>query len=33
LLILIGLLLLTEYFTLLSTFALQFTPEWLFKRL
>jgi len=33
LLILIGLLLLTEYFTLLSIFALQFTPEWLFKRL
>jgi cytochrome c-type biogenesis protein len=33
LLILIGLLLLTEYFTLLSTYALQFTPKWLFERL
>ncbi len=32
-LILVGLLLLTDYFTLLSTFALRFTPEWLFKRL
>jgi cytochrome c-type biogenesis protein len=32
-LILVGLLLLTDYFTLLSTFALRFTPEWLFRRL
>lgn len=32
-LILAGVLLLTDYFTLLSTFALRFTPEWLFKRL
>lgn len=32
-LILVGVLLLTDYFTLLSTFALRFTPEWLFKRL
>ncbi len=32
-LIFVGLLLLTDYFTLLSTFALRFTPEWLFKRL
>jgi len=32
-LILVGVLLLTDYFTLLSTFALQFTPEWLFERL
>jgi cytochrome c-type biogenesis protein len=32
-LMLVGLLLLTDYFTLLSTFALRFTPEWLFKRL
>ena len=33
LLILVGVLLLTDYFTLLSSFALRFTPEWLFKRL
>ena len=33
LLILVGVLLLTDYFTLLSTFALRFTPEWLFQRL
>jgi len=33
LLILVGVLLLTDYFTLLSTFALRFTPEWLFERL
>ncbi len=33
LLILVGVLLLTDYFTLLSTFALHFTPEWLFQRL
>ena len=32
-LILVGVLLLTDYFTLLSTFALRFTPEWLFERL
>ncbi|MGH7422469.1 MAG: cytochrome c biogenesis protein CcdA, partial [Candidatus Methylomirabilales bacterium] len=32
-LILVGLLLLTDYFTLLSTFALRFTPEWLFRLL
>jgi len=32
-LILVGLLLLTDYFTLLSTVALRFTPEWLFRRL
>lgn len=32
-LILVGILLLTDYFTLLSAFALRFTPEWLFKRL
>lgn len=32
-LMLVGVLLLTDYFTLLSTFALRFTPEWLFKRL
>ncbi len=32
-LILVGVLLLTDYFTLLSSFALRFTPEWLFKRL
>jgi cytochrome c-type biogenesis protein len=32
-LILVGLLLLTDYFTLLSAFALRFTPEWLFRRL
>ena len=32
-LMLVGLLLLTDYFTLLSAFALQFTPEWLFRRL
>lgn len=32
-LILVGVLLLTDYFTLLSTFALRFTPEWLFRRL
>ncbi len=32
-LILVGALLLTDYFTLLSTFALRFTPEWLFQRL
>lgn len=33
LLILVGILLLTDYFTLLSTVALRFTPEWLFRRL
>jgi cytochrome c-type biogenesis protein len=32
-LILVGLLLLTDYFTLLSAFALRFTPEWLFRLL
>ena len=32
-LILVGILLLTDYFTLLSTFGLRFTPEWLLKRL
>ena len=32
-LMLVGVLLLTDYFTLLSTFALRFTPEWLFNRL
>lgn len=32
-LVLVGALLLTDYFTLLSTFALRFTPEWLFRRL
>lgn len=33
LLILVGVLLLTDYFTFLSTVALRFTPEWLFQRL
>ncbi|MFQ5881497.1 MAG: cytochrome c biogenesis CcdA family protein [Candidatus Methylomirabilales bacterium] len=32
-LILVGALLLTDYFTLLSVFALRFTPDWLFWRL
>ncbi|MFQ5846714.1 MAG: cytochrome c biogenesis CcdA family protein [Candidatus Methylomirabilales bacterium] len=32
-LILVGVLLLSDYFTLLSTFALRFTPAWLFQRL
>jgi cytochrome c-type biogenesis protein len=32
-LILVGILLLTDYFTFLSVFGLQFTPEWLLKRL
>ncbi|MCI0407576.1 MAG: cytochrome c biogenesis protein CcdA, partial [Acidobacteria bacterium] len=32
-LVLVGLLLLTDYFTLLSAFALRFTPEWLIRRL
>lgn len=32
-LMLVGLLLLTDYFTWLSTLALQLTPDWLFRRL
>jgi len=33
LLVIVGVLLLTDYMTLLNTYALRFTPEWLFKRL
>lgn len=33
LLVIIGVLLLTDYMTLLNAYALRFTPEWLFKRL
>ncbi len=33
LLILVGTLLMTNYFTLLSTFAIRLTPEWLIRRL
>ncbi|MFQ5840628.1 MAG: cytochrome c biogenesis CcdA family protein [Candidatus Methylomirabilales bacterium] len=33
LLILVGALLVTNYFTILASYTLQFTPEWLFRRL
>jgi cytochrome c-type biogenesis protein len=33
LLIVVGILLLTDYMTLLNTYALRFTPDWLLKRL
>jgi cytochrome c-type biogenesis protein len=33
LLVIVGVLLLTDYFTLLNIYALRFTPEWLIKRL
>ncbi len=33
LLVIVGILLVTDYFTLLNIYALRFTPEWLIKRL
>jgi cytochrome c-type biogenesis protein len=33
LLVAVGILLVTDYFTLLNTYAIRFTPEWLYKRL
>jgi cytochrome c-type biogenesis protein len=33
LLVIVGVLLVTDYFTLLNTYAIRFTPEWLYKRL
>lgn len=33
LLVIVGVLLLTDYFTLLNIYAIRFTPEWLLKRL
>jgi cytochrome c-type biogenesis protein len=33
LLVIVGILLVTDYFTLLNIYALRFTPEWLLKRL
>jgi len=33
LLVLVGILLITDYMTLLNIYAIRFTPEWLFKRL
>jgi hypothetical protein len=33
LLVIVGILLLTDYMTLLNTYAIRLTPEWLFKRL
>lgn len=33
LLVIVGLLLVTDYFTLLNIYAIRFTPEWLLKRL
>jgi cytochrome c-type biogenesis protein len=33
LLVIVGVLLVTDYFTLLNTYAVRFTPEWLYKRL
>jgi cytochrome c-type biogenesis protein len=33
LLIIVGILLITDYMTLLNIYAIQFTPEWLIKRL
>lgn len=33
LLVAVGILLVTDYFTLLNTYAIRFTPQWLYKRL
>jgi hypothetical protein len=33
LLIVVGILLITDYMTLLNIYAIRFTPEWLIKRL
>ncbi len=33
LLVIVGILLVTDYFTLLNTYAIRFTPQWLYKRL
>jgi cytochrome c-type biogenesis protein len=33
LLVIVGILLVTDYFTLLNIYAIRFTPEWLYKRL
>jgi cytochrome c-type biogenesis protein len=33
LLVVMGILLITDYITILNTYALRFTPEWLFRRL
>ncbi len=33
LLVTVGILLVSDYFTLLNTYAIRFTPEWLYKRL
>lgn len=33
LLVLVGILLVSDYFTLLNSYAIRFTPEWLYKRL
>lgn len=33
LLVIVGVLLVTDYFTMLNSYAIRFTPEWLYKRL
>ncbi len=33
LLVIVGILLVTDYFTILNTYVIRFTPEWLYKRL
>jgi cytochrome c-type biogenesis protein len=33
LLVIVGILLVTDYFTLLNTYSIRFTPQWLYKRL
>jgi cytochrome c-type biogenesis protein len=32
-LVVVGILLVTDYMTFLNTYAIRFTPEWLYKRL